>query len=63
MAAVNVDTVKAKVNEILGKVPIVDEQIKKVADKLKVDKAFVAIGGVAVILGLIVLVGGSDVVL
>lgn len=42
------DVVKEKVNSILVKYPAIDEPLKKVADKAGVDKAFVAIGAVAI---------------
>jgi len=44
MSGINVDTVKAKVNEFLEKYPIINEPLVKLADKLKFDKAFIAIG-------------------
>lgn len=58
-----IHSIKVKVDEFLAKVPVVDEQVKKIADKLKIEKAYVAVSAVAVIFLLIVLIGGGEIVL
>ncbi len=44
MSASAFDSVKEKINEFLGKYPIIDKPLKMLADKAKVDKAIVALG-------------------
>lgn len=43
MANKTLDTVKEKVNGVLSKYPVIDEPLSKVADNLKIDKAFIVI--------------------
>lgn len=43
MANKTIDTVKEKVNGVLSKYPVIDEPLSKVADNLKIDKAFIVI--------------------
>eukprot|EP01033_Poteriospumella_lacustris_P009658 gene9658-6910_t len=63
MSADAVQAIKVKVDEYLAKVPVVNEQVEKIAHKLKVEKAYVAVSIVAVVFLLIVLIGGGDIVL
>lgn len=63
MSAVTLDTVKAKVNEYLEKVPVVDAQVKNIADKLKVEKAYVAVSILAVLSLLVYAIGGGNFIL
>ncbi len=63
MSADAVQSIKIKVDEYLAKVPVVDHQVQKIADKIKVEKAYVAVSFVAIIFLLIVLIGGGDIVL
>lgn len=44
MASNAIETVKEKVNGVLGKYPVIDEPLTKVANNLKIDKAFIVIG-------------------
>jgi len=63
MSAVTLDSVKAKVNEYLEKVPMVDVQVKNVADKLKVEKAYVAVSILAVLSLVVYVIGGGNFIL
>jgi uncharacterized membrane protein YjjP (DUF1212 family) len=63
MSASAVDSVKAKINEFLAKVPVVDEQVGKIAEKAKIDKAFIVIGAAVLCFLLVVLIGGGNFVL
>lgn len=42
------DVVKTKVNELLASFPLADEQAKKLSEKIGVEKAFVALGVIAI---------------
>lgn len=63
MSAVTLDSVKAKVNEYLEKVPVVDTQIKNVAEKLKVEKAYIAVSILAVLSLIVYAIGGGNFIL
>jgi len=63
MSAPTLDTVKAQVNEYLEKIPVVDAQVKNLAEKLKVEKAYVAVSILAVLLLLVYVIGGGNFIL
>lgn len=58
-----VHAIKVKVDEYLAKVPVVNEQVEKIAAKIHVEKAYVAVTIVALIFLLIILIGGGEIVM
>ncbi len=55
-----VENVKVKVNELLEKVPAVDEQVAKLAKKFNTEKAYIVLGAAAVLLLLLLSLGSGD---
>lgn len=54
------ENVKVKITEYVEKVPMVDEQVTKLAKKFNTEKAYIVLGGIAVIfLGLLFLGSGD----
>ncbi|RYY87457.1 hypothetical protein EON63_03960 [archaeon] len=60
MAMEVVENVKGKINEFLARYPQIDGPITQVSDKVKVEKAFVVMGLLAVPLVLLMLWGNGD---
>ena len=52
--------VKVKVDELLAKVPAVDEQVAKLAKKFNTEKAYIVLGVAAVLLLLLLSLGSGD---
>mmetsp|Transcript_33644 Transcript_33644/g.24667 ORF Transcript_33644/g.24667 Transcript_33644/m.24667 type:complete len:165 (+) Transcript_33644:115-609(+) len=63
MSADALQSIKVKVDELLAKVPIVDEKVGKVAQAIKTEKAYVAIGFVVVLIAFAFLLGFGELLL
>jgi len=55
--------IKTKVEECLAKVPAVDHQMQKIADRIKVEKAYVTVGILSFVVLMVYLIGGGEILL